>query len=79
MRLIVLVGWAIYPLGYIFGLMMGSVDADTKLDLQSCGFCKQNFIRFTYLDSAAKDQHCIIKTYKILKNPLFRGFFLLND
>ena len=29
MRLIVLVGWAIYPLGYIFGLMMGSVDADT--------------------------------------------------
>ncbi len=29
MRLIVLVGWAIYPLGYVFGLMMGSVDADT--------------------------------------------------
>ena len=26
MRLIVLVGWAIYPLGYVFGLMMGSVD-----------------------------------------------------
>ena len=29
MRLIVLVGWAIYPLGYVFGLMMGPVDADT--------------------------------------------------
>ena len=29
MRLIVLVGWIIYPLGYIFGLMMGSVDANT--------------------------------------------------
>ena len=29
MRLVVLVGWAIYPLGYVFGLMTGSVDADT--------------------------------------------------
>jgi len=29
MRLIVLVGWAIYPLGYIFGYMMGSVDPST--------------------------------------------------
>ena len=29
MRMIVLVGWAIYPLGYIFGHMMGSVDAST--------------------------------------------------
>ena len=29
MRLVVLVGWIIYPLGYIFGLMMGSVDANT--------------------------------------------------
>ena len=29
MRLIVLVGWAIYPLGYVFGYMLGSVDADT--------------------------------------------------
>ncbi len=29
MRLIVLIGWAIYPLGYVFGLMMGSVDANT--------------------------------------------------
>jgi bacteriorhodopsin len=27
LRIIVLVGWAIYPLGYIFGYMMGSVDA----------------------------------------------------
>ena len=27
LRLIVLVGWAIYPLGYIFGYMMGSVDS----------------------------------------------------
>ena len=27
LRLIVLVGWAIYPLGYIFGDMMGSVDS----------------------------------------------------
>ena len=27
MRLIVLVGWAIYPLGYVLGYMMGSVDA----------------------------------------------------
>jgi hypothetical protein len=25
----VLVGWAIYPLGYIFGYMMGSVDNGT--------------------------------------------------
>ena len=29
MRLIVLVGWAIYPLGYVFGLMTESVDANT--------------------------------------------------
>ena len=29
MRLIVLVGWAIYPLGYIFGYMMGSLDPST--------------------------------------------------
>ena len=29
MRLIVLIGWAVYPLGYIFGLMIGSVDANT--------------------------------------------------
>jgi bacteriorhodopsin len=29
MRLIVLIGWAIYPLGYVFGLMIGSVDANT--------------------------------------------------
>ena len=29
MRIIVLVGWAIYPLGYIFGLMMESVDVNT--------------------------------------------------
>ena len=29
MRIIVLVGWAIYPIGYILGLMMGSVDAST--------------------------------------------------
>ena len=26
LRIIVLVGWAIYPLGYIFGYMLGSVD-----------------------------------------------------
>ena len=26
LRIIVLVGWAIYPLGYVFGYMMGSVD-----------------------------------------------------
>ena len=29
MILVVLVGWAIYPLGYVFGLMTGSVDANT--------------------------------------------------
>ena len=29
MRMIVTIGWAIYPLGYVFGLMMGSVDANT--------------------------------------------------
>ena len=29
MRLIVLVGWAIYPLGYVFGYMLGQVDANT--------------------------------------------------
>ena len=26
LRIIVLVGWAIYPLGYVFGYMLGSVD-----------------------------------------------------
>ena len=26
-RLVVLVGWAIYPLGYLFGYLMGAVDA----------------------------------------------------
>ncbi len=29
MRFIVLIGWSIYPLGYVFGLMLGSVDALT--------------------------------------------------
>jgi bacteriorhodopsin len=29
MLLIIVVGWAIYPLGYVFGLMTGSVDANT--------------------------------------------------
>ena len=29
MRLIVLVGWAIYPLGYVFGYMLGQVDDST--------------------------------------------------
>lgn len=29
MRYIVTFGWAIYPLGYLLGYMMGSVDADT--------------------------------------------------
>ena len=29
MRLIVLVGWAIYPLGYVFGLMTETVDPNT--------------------------------------------------
>lgn len=29
MRLIVLIGWAIYPIGYVLGLMTGSVDAGT--------------------------------------------------
>ena len=28
MRLIVLVGWAIYPLGYVFGYLTGGVDAN---------------------------------------------------
>ena len=26
LRIIVLIGWAIYPLGYVFGYMLGSVD-----------------------------------------------------
>ncbi len=29
MRLIVLIGWAIYPLGYIFGYLLGNVDPGT--------------------------------------------------
>ena len=29
MRLIVLIGWAIYPLGYIFGYMMDGVNPGT--------------------------------------------------
>jgi bacteriorhodopsin len=28
MRMIVLIGWAIYPLGYLLGYMMGSIDAN---------------------------------------------------
>ena len=32
LRIIVLVGWAIYPLGYIFGYMLGSVD-DASLNI----------------------------------------------
>ena len=27
MRMIVTVGWAIYPLGYVFGYLTGGVDA----------------------------------------------------
>ena len=29
LRIIVLIGWAIYPLGYVFGYMLGSVDNGT--------------------------------------------------
>ena len=29
MRMIVTVGWAIYPLGYVFGYLTGGVDANT--------------------------------------------------
>jgi len=29
MRMIITVGWAIYPLGYVFGYLTGGVDADT--------------------------------------------------
>ena len=29
MRMIVTVGWAIYPLGYIFGYLTGGVDANS--------------------------------------------------
>ena len=32
LRIIVLVGWAIYPLGYVFGYMLGSVD-DASLNI----------------------------------------------
>jgi bacteriorhodopsin len=32
MRWIVLIGWAIYPLGYVFGYMMGNVD-DNALNM----------------------------------------------
>ena len=34
--MIVTVGWAIYPLGYVFGYLTGGVDAEfaTKRDLQ---------------------------------------------
>jgi hypothetical protein len=28
-RMVVLVGWAIYPLGYLFGYLMGGVDASS--------------------------------------------------
>ena len=28
MRIIVTIGWAIYPLGYIFGYLTGGVDAN---------------------------------------------------
>ena len=29
MLLIIVVGWAIYPLGYVFGYLMGTVDSAT--------------------------------------------------
>jgi bacteriorhodopsin len=29
MLLIIVVGWAIYPLGYVFGYLMGAVDSST--------------------------------------------------
>jgi len=29
MLMIIVVGWAIYPLGYVFGYLMGAVDAST--------------------------------------------------
>merc|ERR1712129_630462 len=46
MRLIVTVGWSIYPLGYFFGYLMGGVE-DSKLNLvynladfvNKIGFC----------------------------------------
>ena len=32
MRIIVTIGWAIYPLGYIFGYLTGGVDANSSDD-----------------------------------------------
>ena len=29
MRMIVVIGWTIYPLGYVFGYLTGGVDSDT--------------------------------------------------
>ena len=77
MRLIVLVGWAIYPLGY-FGLTMGSVDADTLNWIYNLAdFVNKILFGLIIWNAAAKDTASAYLIFK-LKNPFFRGF-LLND
>ena len=45
MRMIVTVGWAIYPLGYVFGYLTGGVDANSlNVIYNLADFIKQNCI-----------------------------------
>ena len=61
MRLIVTIGWAIYPLGYFFGYMTGGVDANS-LNLiynvadvvNKIGFCLAIWAAATSQSEAAK-------------------------
>ena len=50
MRMIVTIGWAIYPLGYVFGYLTGGVDANSlNVIYNAADFIKQNRFRFSYL------------------------------
>merc|ERR1711966_222457 len=57
MRFIVTVGWSIYPLGYVFGYLMGAVDVCPQLGVQPCRFREQDRILPCHL-GVSQERHC---------------------
>ena len=56
MRFIVLIGWSIYPLGYVFGLMLGAED-DLSLNwiYNHADFVNKILFGLIIWNAAAKD------------------------
>jgi bacteriorhodopsin len=62
MRIIVTIGWAIYPLGYIFGYLTGGVDANAlNIIYNAADFVNKIAFGLSYLG-------CCNAKYKIIKN-----------